>query len=134
MRAVSRMAVSSSRQFSRRATRWWQAVGLYAVVMAVFAVAPLPEQPLTPVGPLDKMEHVCEYALFAWGLAHAARLSAYSTTSLVLVAMIAPMLYGGVLEVVQAFIPYRSAEWGDVAADVLGVMMGFVIGSWRHGG
>jgi len=124
--------MSAAHPLSQRAKRWWQALGLYALVMAVLAVVPLPQQPSTPVVPLDKVEHLCEYALFAWGLVHAARLSNYSTVSLFVVAMLMPVFYGGALEVVQVFIPYRSAEWGDAAADALGVLMGFAMGWWRR--
>lgn len=35
------------------------------------------------------------------------------------------LLYGGLIEVLQSFTPYRVAEWGDIIADGLGVIIGF---------
>ncbi len=30
--------------------------------------------------------------------------------------------YAGLIEVVQSYIPYRSASWGDLAADIFGII------------
>jgi VanZ family protein len=39
-------------------------------------------------------------------------------------AAIALMAYGAAIEGVQATLPYRSAEWGDLLADAVGVGLG----------
>ena len=39
--------------------------------------------------------------------------------------MVGLPLYGGLIEVLQSFMPYHLAEWGDLIADGLGVVIGF---------
>lgn len=55
---------------------------------------------------------------------------------LILWALIAPTVMGGVIELVQAYCTTnRSGEWLDLAADAIGVMMGAVMGlvyRWLH--
>jgi VanZ family protein len=34
------------------------------------------------------------------------------------------VLYGGLIEVLQSFTPYRSADWADLIADAVGVFFG----------
>lgn len=34
------------------------------------------------------------------------------------------ILYGGLIELLQSFTPYRSAEWADLIADAIGVLVG----------
>lgn len=46
------------------------------------------------------------------------------------------MLYGALTEIVQYFIPQRTAEWGDLLQDVLGLIAGMTAASiflawWR---
>ena len=35
--------------------------------------------------------------------------------------------YGGLIEILQMFIPSRSAEWGDVVADAVGIGIGCLL-------
>ncbi|MBI4343945.1 MAG: VanZ family protein [Candidatus Omnitrophica bacterium] len=82
---------------------------------------------VTPVGPLperfpwlDKAAHLCEYLVFAWLL----RKAVYSTRTLRrpdrwLLWLLASG-YGLGIEGLQALLPWRSAEWADVAANALG--------------
>lgn len=101
---------------------WWAVSGGYAIVIAVLAV--LPPAPGVSVGRLDKLAHLCEYALFAWGLRHAARASSFSRSSELLLALGFSIIYGALLEGAQGLLGYRSAEWGDVAANTLGAVLG----------
>jgi len=34
------------------------------------------------------------------------------------------LVYGGLIEVLQLFVPGRSAEWGDLLADGIGIVFG----------
>lgn len=96
--------------------------GGYAVVIAVLAV--LPPSPGVAVGQLDKLAHLCEYALFAWCLRRAARASAFSRSSELLLALGFSITYGALLEGVQGLLGYRSAEWGDIMANAIGALLG----------
>jgi VanZ family protein len=37
------------------------------------------------------------------------------------------LAYGGAIEIVQSFLPWRSAEWLDLAADGAGVLLGLAL-------
>ena len=43
-------------------------------------------------------------------------------------------LYGAFIELGQALLPYRTAEWADLGADALGSIGGFVIAALVTGG
>jgi len=101
---------------------WWAVSAGYAVVIAVLAV--LPPTPGVSVGYLDKLAHLCEYALFAWCLRRAARASAFSRSSELLLALGFSIAYGALLEGIQGVLGYRSAEWGDVIANTVGAVIG----------
>jgi VanZ family protein len=51
-----------------------------------------------------------------------ARLGRPSRAALALVA------YGGAIELLQRWVPGRSAEWGDLLADAIGVGLGWAVG------
>ena len=101
---------------------WWAVTGGYAVAIAVLAV--LPPTPGISVGYLDKLAHLCEYALFAWCLRRAAHASAFSRSSELLLALGFSIAYGALLEGIQGVLGYRSAEWGDVIANTVGAVIG----------
>ena len=42
--------------------------------------------------------------------------------------------YGALIEVGQSMIPYRTAEWGDLAADLAGIVVGLAIAAVLTGG
>ena len=96
--------------------------GGYAALIALLAV--LPPTPGLSVGRLDKAAHLCEYALFAWCLRRAATASAVSRPRAFLIAFCVSTLYGGLLELVQGGLGYRSAEWGDALANAIGAALG----------
>ena len=108
-------------------------VVLFAYAAAVLVVAALPGGTLDAVAP-DKILHLGAYgaltllALFAgvppgWGVIGAVGVS---------------VAHGAVVEMVQAFIPWRRAEWGDLWADGLGALAAAVIwvgaARWKRGG
>lgn len=91
-------------------------------MIAVLAV--LPPTPGVSVGYLDKLAHLCEYALFAWCLRRAAHASVFSRLTGFLLAVGISISYGLLLEGVQGWLGYRSAEWGDVIANTIGAVIG----------
>ena len=96
---------------------------LYTVF--VFVAGSLPASALPgPSGMgLDKIGHFFVFALMHVLFSRAARaqLPAQSQTVRSLVAALGALLVGGVLELYQAALPYRSAEWLDWVADLLGI-------------
>ena len=99
-----------------------------AGLIAIGAVIPIAEG----VGGsphLDKAVHLCEYLVLAWCVTHASRVSARAAHLLMSWGL--PIGYGALLEVVQAFIPYRSADWQDVLTNAAGTALGVVLARRR---
>lgn len=105
---------------------------LLAYAVAVLVVAALPGGAMDAVAP-DKVLHLGAYgaltllALFAgippgWGVAGAVGLS---------------VAHGAVVEAVQAYLPWRRAEWADLGADGLGALAAAALwvgaSRWRRG-
>jgi len=91
-------------------------------------VSVIPEGPEFSAGRLDKAAHLCEYLLFAWLLLQAVRASRLPEPDDRLWAWIYATSYGLLMELIQAMIPWRSAEWGDVLADAAGAALGVWLG------
>ena len=78
--------------------------------------------------PLDKLIHLCEYLFLAWCVVQAARTSGFPRTKTLTVAFLLPTSLGVLLEGVQYFLPYRSAELLDAAANTMGTGLGLWVG------
>lgn len=91
-------------------------------------VSVIPEGPNLSVGHLDKIAHLCEYLLFAWLLVQAIRATRGRETEYLLWAWMYATSYGLLMELIQAMVPWRSAEWGDVVANALGAVLGVWLG------
>ena len=120
----------AARQASQRgAARWWWAlVGAYAAVVFVFSILPVGLEPEVPH--LDKVIHLCEYAVFAWLLTQAIHATAHPphVRFYLLWAWLYATSYGALMEVVQLMVPWRSADWLDAVANALGAALGAWIG------
>ena len=96
--------------------------------MLILAI--IPEGPDLSVGHLDKIAHLGEYLLFAWLLVQAIRANpaAGREPAYRLWAWIYATSYGILIELIQAMVPWRSAEWGDAVANALGAALGVWVG------
>jgi VanZ family protein len=83
---------------------------------AYFAFAPASPEPAGQWG--DKLAHLLAFAALALSAAHA-----YAATRM---AITAGLLcgWGATIEAIQALLPTRSAELGDLLADALGIAAG----------
>ena len=99
--------------------------------MLVLIVSIIPEGPDLPVGRFDKAAHLCEYLLFAWLLIQAVRAGPMPKPEHQLWVWIYATSYGLLMELIQAMVPWRSAEWGDVAANAVGAALGVWVGRIR---
>jgi len=116
----------------RHPRRWHLASGLLLLAVLAIALSPdilarfLGEGPGTPH--LDKWLHGLTFVLLAlWFSGQYARES-YGWIVLGLAA------YGGIIELGQSMIPYRTAECGDLAADCAGILAGMMIALAGAGG
>lgn len=98
-------------------TRFWR-LALVGVSIMVLALSLLPLGPDAPTTGWDKTNHLLAFATLAvlGCLAYPERIP---ITLLVLLA------YGALIEVLQSFTDYRSAEWADLLADALGLVVGW---------
>ena len=85
----------------------------------------------------DKWGHVLAYLLMGSMLAMNLIRDDKTKKTLWLIGLLVPVLYGGLLELLQgAFCYPRTASWFDWLADIIGTIVGvsIVVGiwSWRH--
>lgn len=85
------------------------------------------------VANIDKLAHGSVYAvlalLLAWGLARA--FPGWGRGRVLAVAFLVPLAYGVSDEFHQHFVPGRSVEVLDVAADATGALLGVAFLAWR---
>lgn len=107
---------------------YWLPVLVYCLAIFVQSSFPATEH-IPEFDFADKLLHAGAYALLAMLLYRAfdAMSKRPSTASLVLLSIFLTALYGASDEVHQYFVPARSAEFLDFAADALGGIIGVTI-------
>lgn len=103
----------------------WTLVWLLAVNLVAFIGLGTPTDPLlitTYLG-LDKIEHAIAFAVVTAIAIPAAGRWVSPAISLVLA-----MMLGLLIEIVQAYTPDRTPDFGDFVADELGILLGWGIG------
>lgn len=103
---------------------------IWAGVVLAFAVVPTHEVLSSTVGDgetvMTQIGHFVEFAVLAWLVATWAGVRTASTWRAAVVAWIAAVAYGGLIEVLQVPLSYRSAQWSDLAIDAAGAAAGLV--------
>jgi VanZ family protein len=100
---------------SNRSTRaiWWGLLACCAISVLVLALIPAQESPSTG---WDKSNHLLAFATLTWLGWRAFPQRGW----LVVLGLIG---FGGLIEILQWFTPDRSAEWADLAADSVAVVL-----------
>lgn len=106
-------------QIKSKAVLLWR-WAFWACACAVLMLSLLPPSAPLPTTGWDKSNHVLAFAALAF-LAENAWLR---RTRVVLPSL---LVYGLFIEVLQSFTSHRHAEWGDLWADGLGLLMGEVL-------
>ena len=105
---------------SRR--RQLQVLGIWAAVIFILSVIPVGVPGPDLFIPRDLLAHGVFYAplaaLFLWTFPSGPRPWVWARAAL------AAALFGGGIEIVQAFIPYRDCSMFDALADLIGAMTG----------
>ena len=104
----------------------WAVVAVYAALVLISSVIPVPEGPEVPY--LDKAVHLCEYLLLAWMLSIALRAGGLTAHDYLVLAWIYATSYGLLIELLQGLLPWRSADLWDAAADAAGAAIGVWLG------
>jgi VanZ family protein len=99
--------------------RTWRALlVLLLVVVSCLALTPKPLVGLE--SGLDKVGHLMAFTALAFSGCLAFPATRRTRTAL----LFGLLAYGGLIEVLQLFVPGRSAEWGDLLADGIGIAFG----------
>ena len=105
-----------------QATRVWKVVLLVLIgVVCWLTLTPKPP-PAIDFG-WDKLNHVMGFM----ALGFFACLSYPDSARRRIVALGAMVVLGGVIEILQLYVPGRSSEWGDLLADAIGVGAGAIV-------
>ena len=85
--------------------------------VAILILALMPTGPQLPTTGWDKSDHALAFVVLTI-------LGCRAYPNRIAVVLVGLILYGGLIEVLQSFTPYRSAEWADLLADAIGVIVG----------
>ena len=97
------------------AARWrWV---FWACALAVLVLALMPIVPHMPSTGWDKSNHLLAFAALAV-------LGLWAYPGRMAVLLLGLLAYGGLIEVLQSFTPDRFAEWADLLADAVGLLVG----------
>ncbi len=93
---------------------------------------PSEDNELAKIENMDKVVHVLMFFGFSWAVAFdytRQRVeSSHSNFSMSMRAILLSFLYGGLIEVIQGeFLPERSGDWKDFAADAFGTILGLCV-------
>lgn len=111
---------------------YWGPVALYAGLIFYLSSQSHPEYYVPDFLLLnlgDKVLHAIEYALLGFlcyrGFCHAA--GKWGGQYAMLLAVVAPTVYGATDEWHQAFVPFREPDRWDLATDLLGALVGVLV-------
>ena len=97
---------------------WRVVLVLLLIVVSWFALVPVPPRAFTTGW--DKLNHASAFA----ALALSARLAFPGGRRAASIVVAALLAYGGLIEIVQLFVPGRESEWADLLGDAVGVAIG----------
>jgi VanZ family protein len=104
-------------------TTWLVAGWLLILLIGYISLIPSPPSPLR-FPHADKLEHLIAYTVLMGWLCQI-----YSARSQRLYLALACVAYGGIIELLQGWSGYRTADWMDLLADSLGVALGWLLGT-----
>lgn len=107
--------------------RWRGLAAAYAACIFVASVAPL-AAPAQAGLYFDKAAHLVVYVVLAWLLSRAWRTGGRRSGD-GLAVWVAATAYGGLIELVQSMLPWRSAEAADLLMNAAGAGLGVWAGS-----
>lgn len=96
--------------------KWTLAFGACALAVLTLSLMPAPP-PALGTG-WDKSNHLLAFATLTWLALHAFPQRLRSL-------LLGLLAYGALIEILQSFTPTRSAEWLDLLADCVGILLGW---------
>ena len=108
----------------------WAPSVVWAFLILVLSVSPSGHYPKFALWYADKIVHAGMYAIFSFlvfrSFSHHPEIPFYAKRGLF--TLILCSVYGILFELVQRFVPGREPELGDAAANILGIILGILIG------
>jgi VanZ family protein len=113
------------RQLADAAALWRGLLFVAMLVLLVLCLVPIPPQ--VPSTGWDKSNHALAFAVLAF-------LGNRAWPGRMVPMLLGLLAYGGLIEVLQSFTPNRLAEWGDLLADGVGLLIGEAVARlvWRY--
>lgn len=104
---------------------------LWALFILALSIGPSPNLPETNFFEPDKLAHLFVYGVLVYLALRALKGVKKVTVQTIILTVILSALYGLFLEIIQKlFFPYRFFEWGDVLANSIGSVLGWIIFSY----
>lgn len=105
------------------AHKWTLALVTCVVTILILALMPAPPTMISTGW--DKSNHLLAFSALTWLALHAFPLRLKS----ILISLLA---YGALIEILQSFTDTRSAEWLDLLADSVGILLGWALARLWH--
>lgn len=103
---------------------FWKTL-LVAAIILYASLLRVPHFTLPPVDYGDKWVHLLAYALLSFTACWESKQSGLCGWRIILIAIGIPIIYGGIIEMLQAYWFYpRTGSWLDWIADCAGVLVG----------
>ncbi|ODT35092.1 MAG: hypothetical protein BGN92_04335 [Sphingobacteriales bacterium 41-5] len=116
---------------------WWPAIAWLAIVIILLVLpgSAFPQEVWPSEIQPDKVVHVVLFAILVWTFCRAfyeKRPSSNLVYTFIIIT-ITSILFGLIMEYVQKnFIPNRSFDEGDLIADAIGAVAGYIISCWLY--
>lgn len=99
--------------------KWWRVV-LALTMLAILVLSLMPPSSGLPTTGWDKSNHMLGFGTLGF-------LGIHGWPNRAVVVLATLLAYGGLIEILQSFTPYRSAEWADLLADGAGLAVGWLV-------
>ncbi|MBM3222336.1 MAG: VanZ family protein [Candidatus Tectomicrobia bacterium] len=120
----------ATRKHTRPAQLWYDTIGwrwgiVIGYTAVIFCLSSIPGSSIPSIYLNDKLIHAGEFGLLGIFLARALSLwkPAWSTRCIALWSILVSIAYGVTDEWHQSFVPQRSADFADLAADSVGALI-----------
>ncbi len=115
------------------ADAWWP-VGAWVIVILALTGFQLPPVVGASGSQLDKLVHFGMYFGLGWTLARAARISGLRTALAAAGLIAAGIVFAGLDELLQSWVPTRATDTADWLADVAGLVTAYTLytARWRR--
>jgi VanZ family protein len=92
----------------------------FACALAVLVLALMPAPPSMITTGWDKSNHLLAFGVMVW-------LGCNAFPQRLTIVLPGLLAFGALIEIMQSFTPNRSAEWFDLIADCLGILLGWML-------